>query len=145
MKTRKNLMVLVLLSLFLSVGVADSDVREVDAILAMDMDDLEPTAEELKQEEAEIKAILAKGARGEKLTEEEKALVEMEKMYAEGDRLEGSIAKTKESIAQSKESIAKTKESIAEGKKKGAKLSLAAVGDLLDDSKSKDKNTSVKK
>ena len=131
MKTRKNLMVLMLLSLFLSVGVADSDVAEVDAILAMDMDNLEPTAEELKQEEAEIKAILAKGARGEKLTEEEKALVEMEKMYAEGDRLEGSIAKTKESIA--------------EGKKKGAKLSLAAVGDLLDDSKSKDKNTSVKK
>ena len=121
MKTRKNLMVLVLLSLFLSVGVADSNVTEVDALLAMDMDDLEPTAEELKQEEAEIKAILAKGARGEKLTEEEKALVEMGKMYAEGDRLD-------KSIAESKESIAKTKESIAEGKKKGAKLSIAVTG-----------------
>ena len=134
MKTRKNLMVLVLLSLFLSVGVADSDVAEVDAILAMNMDDLEPTAEELKQEEAEIKEILAKGARGEKLTEEEKALVEMEKMDAELDRLEKEEDRLKKVNAQLDKDINGLDKELAD-------LKLAADGD----SKSKEKNIIVKK
>ena len=36
MKTQKNLMVLVLLSLFLSVGVADSDVTDVNATVEVE-------------------------------------------------------------------------------------------------------------
>ena len=64
MKTRKNLMLLVLLSLFLSVGVADSNVTEVNATVEVEdpfagveeaFAAYDRVAEELKRSEEELK------------------------------------------------------------------------------------------
>ena len=81
MKTRKNLMLLVLLSLFVSVGVADSKVVEVNASEAKDdpwgLDEMDEAMEEaLALEKASIEAEKAS-------IEAEKASIEAEKASIE--------------------------------------------------------------
>ena len=116
MKTRKNLMVLVLLSLFLSVGVADSDVKSSQTEVIDDLGlDLEPELEE-NLTEAQIKVLNdkeiayaheleKKQKRGEKLTEDEKSTIEIVKQYEEGERLARDTALTKEDTAKTKKEL----------------------------------------
>jgi len=116
MKTRKNLMVLVLLSLFLSVGVADSDVKSSQTEVIDDLGlDLEPELEE-NLTEAQIKVLNDKEIayahelekrqkRGEKLTEDEKSTIEIVKQYEEGERLARDTALTKEDTAKTKKEL----------------------------------------
>ena len=120
MRTRKNLMLLVLLSLFLSVGVADSDVKSSQTEVIDDLGlDLEPELEE-NLTEAQIKVLNdkeiayaheleKKQKRGEKLTEDEKSTIEIVKQYEEGERLARDTALTKEDTAKTKKELADLK------------------------------------
>ena len=78
MKTRKNLMLLVLLSLFLSVGVADSNVTDVNTTVEVEdpFAGLEEAFNEfdkaIEEEKRSKEKLLAKQEEEKKWTEEEK-------------------------------------------------------------------------
>ena len=88
MKTRKNLMLLVLLSLFLSVGVADSNVTDVNVTGIEEILSAFAEAEELieKKKKAE-ESLLAKQEEEKKWTEEEKRSEESLEAAQERERI----------------------------------------------------------